>query len=247
MDSILLKYRPDSNNQDGNGGTESAAVAFKTKTFDNQRAESGLFSQFEQSILIKETIMGKKTALFIIDMQNDFVLPGAVMCVSGAQRTIPAIQKLLSVARKNGWSIFFIIREHDSSGNDVEPYRKPFFEGGKGGFCVPGTEGCKIVSGLEVKKGDTVFVKKRNSAFFMTNLHEILQKNGVGTIVVAGTQYPNCIRGTSCDAMSYGYRTIVCTDACSAQTRETAEANIRDMQNMGIECVPLSQIERMAF
>lgn len=188
-----------------------------------------------------------RTALFVIDMQNDFVLPGAAMCVDGALRTIPAIKKLISTARKRGWDIFFIIREHDSSGNDVEPYRKKFFKNGKGGFCVPGTDGCKIVSDLEVKPGDTVFVKKRNSAFFMTSLHETLKKRGIETVVISGTQYPNCIRGTACDAMSYGYRTVVCTDACSAKTAEVAESNIRDMKNMGIECVPLSEIENEVF
>ncbi|MBQ6172311.1 MAG: hypothetical protein IJK34_06720, partial [Clostridia bacterium] len=31
-------------------------------------------------------------AILVIDMQNDFVLPGAVLCVPGAMPTIPTIQ-----------------------------------------------------------------------------------------------------------------------------------------------------------
>ncbi|MGD0844747.1 MAG: hypothetical protein ABSA06_10310 [Geobacteraceae bacterium] len=41
----------------------------------------------------------KKYALIIIDMQNDFVLPGAPACVSGAFATIPIIKRLLDLFR----------------------------------------------------------------------------------------------------------------------------------------------------
>lgn len=41
----------------------------------------------------------KKYALIIIDMQNDFVLPGAAACVSGAFATIPNIKRLLDLFR----------------------------------------------------------------------------------------------------------------------------------------------------
>jgi nicotinamidase-related amidase len=42
----------------------------------------------------------KKYALIIIDMQNDFVLPGAPACVSGAFATIPSIKSLLDLFRE---------------------------------------------------------------------------------------------------------------------------------------------------
>lgn len=187
-----------------------------------------------------------RTALFVIDMQNDFVLPGSAMYVAGAMDTIPAIQRLAALARSSGWDIFFIIREHDSSGSDVEPYRKKHFENGNKGFCVPGTFGCKIADGIPVTQQDTLLVKKRNSAFFNTGLNGMLQERGITRIVISGTQYPNCIRGTACDAMSFGYETTVCTDACSAKTEEVARANIFDMMNMGISCVPLSELEQSA-
>ncbi|MGQ9661390.1 MAG: hypothetical protein ACUVWX_03520 [Kiritimatiellia bacterium] len=39
--------------------------------------------------------MKEKTALLIIDMRNDFVLPGAPMYVAGALAVIPNIRKVL--------------------------------------------------------------------------------------------------------------------------------------------------------
>ena len=67
---------------------------------------------------------------------------------------------------------------------------------------------------------------------------------GVKTVIISGTQYPNCVRGTAVDALSYDYSTIVCTDACSAQTSQVAEANILDMKNMGITCITLLEIKK---
>ena len=48
--------------------------------------------------------------------------------------------------------------------------------------------------------------------------------------------YPNCVRGTANDAMSYDYETVVCTDASSSKTPEVAAANVSDMKYMGIKC-----------
>lgn len=182
-------------------------------------------------------------AVLVIDMQNDFVKPGAVLCVPGALPTVPSIQKLLKFGRSKDWNIIYIIREHRATGRDVDAPRIPLFTDGKAGYCVPGTEGCKIVDGLEPEEGDVIISKRRNSAFFGTELDMVLRRMGVKTVVLAGTQYPNCVRGTANDAMSYDYETIVCTDACSAKTPEVAEANVFDMRNMGIQCISLTEIE----
>ncbi|MFQ8736014.1 MAG: cysteine hydrolase family protein [Bilophila wadsworthia] len=58
-------------------------------------------------------------ALVIIDMQNDFVLPEAPLCVKGAQATVPTIQKLLDRARAEGWRVIHVIRQHRRDGSDV--------------------------------------------------------------------------------------------------------------------------------
>lgn len=183
-------------------------------------------------------------AIIIIDMQNDFVEPDGVLCVAGAKPTIPAIQDLVKYGRDNGWKIIYIVREHRPSGLDVDEPRVPLFTDGKPGYCVPSTWGAEIVKGLEPEKDDLVVAKFRNSAFFNTQLDLILRRLGVNTVILAGTQYPNCVRGTANDAMSYNYETVVCTDACSAKTPEVAQANIYDMRNMGIKCISLDEVKK---
>lgn len=184
-------------------------------------------------------------AIIVIDMQNDFVEPEGVLCVPGAKPTIPAIQDLIKYGRDNKWKIVYIVREHRTSGLDVDAPRIPLFVDGKEGYCVPGTWGGAIVDGLTPEKDDLIVTKFRNSAFFNTQLDLILRRLGVKTVVLAGTQYPNCVRGTANDAMSYDYETVVCTDACSAKTPEVAEANIFDMRNMGIKCISLDEVKKL--
>ncbi len=208
------------------------AIAIATVTFAQKSTSEAL-----ESVKTKSDV-----AILVIDMQNDFVRPGAVLCVAGAEPSIPSIQKLLAYGREQNWNIIYVIREHRTTGWDVDAPRIPLFTDGKDGYCVPGTDGCKIVEELTPEPGDVIISKRRNSGFFNTELDMVLRRMGVKTVVIAGTQYPNCVRGTACDAMSYDYETVICTDACSAKTPEVAEANIFDMRNMGILCISLDEV-----
>lgn len=44
-------------------------------------------------------------AILVIDMQNDFVKPGAVLCVDGALKTVPDINKLIEYGRSKNWKV----------------------------------------------------------------------------------------------------------------------------------------------
>ena len=183
-------------------------------------------------------------ALLIIDMQRDFVLPGAPLCVAGALPSVPVVRRLLDRARDRGWPVFHAVREHAPDGGDAEPCRRHLFRAG-GGVCVAGTTGAAVVDELTPLPGERKLVKTRFSGFYRTSLEDELRALGVSTVLVAGTQYPNCVRGTAVDALYRDFRVIVVSDACSAQTPEVAEANIRDMRGMGIVCEPLDRLPEL--
>ena len=183
-------------------------------------------------------------ALLIIDMQRDFVLPGAPLCVAGALPSVPVVRRLLERARDRGWPVFHVVREHATDGGDAEPCRRHLFRAG-GGVCVGGTTGAAVVDELTPLPGERKLVKTRFSGFYRTSLEDELRALGVSTVLVAGTQYPNCVRGTAVDALYRDFRVIVVSDACSAQTPEVAEANIRDMRGMGIVCEPLDRLPEL--
>ena len=178
-------------------------------------------------------------ALTIIDMQRDFVDPGAIACVAGAGATIPALARLLGQARERGWAVFHVTRSHRADGSDAECFRQDAFSGGRG-ICVANTPGAQIVPALAPLPGETVVHKRRFSAFLYTEFDALLRRQGVRTLVIGGTQYPNCVRATAVDAMARDYQTVVVTDCCSAQTSEVAAANVFDLANMGVACVDLA-------
>ena len=181
-----------------------------------------------------------KYAFVIVDMQNDFVLPGSPFCIAGAYDTIPRIQEVLEAFRKAKRPVFHIVREHRADGSDVEVTRvQGFLKEAK--YAIPGTKGCDIVEALQPLEGEYRIAKQRFSAFMHTELDFILRRLGITQIVVCGTQYPVCIRTTVFDGIAYGYQATLLTDATSAQTPEVAEANIADIRNIGARCMTVSE------
>ena len=57
---------------------------------------------------------------------------------------------------------------------------------------------------------------------------------GITQVVICATQYPNCIRATAFDAVA---RDFLILDATSAANAAVAQANIYDMQQIGIDCL----------
>jgi nicotinamidase-related amidase len=182
----------------------------------------------------------QRYALIIIDMQNDFVLPGSPACVAGAYDTLPAGRRLLEAFRSKKLPVFHVVREYRADGSDIEMNRLDGFLR-EGRYLVPGTKGCEIVEQLRPVEGEYRVVKNRYSCFMNTELDFMLRRIGATHLVVCGTQYPNCIRASIFDAVCHGYRVTNIVDATSAQTAEIAAANIVDIRNIGVDCVSLDE------
>lgn len=184
---------------------------------------------------------GKKFALLVIDMQNDFILPGGPMYVKGGAAIVPTVKQAVSFARSKGALIVWVLREHHPSGRDVELFRRHHYKTGHIGPTVKGTRGAALVDGLEPQPEDQIIVKYRFSAFFGTNLHSVLQCEGICNVVVVGVQTPNCIRQTVFDAVAHDYQSVmVITDATGAASAEVHSANLCDMRNVGVVTLSLT-------
>ena len=175
-------------------------------------------------------------------MQNDFVLDDAPAKVPGASARIPQLKKVLDWFRTNGLPVFHIVREYRADGSDIEISRRDAFLAGPS-YAVPGTKGAEIVHELTPNAGEYRIVKPRFSAFFGTELDLMLRRLAIDSLVICGTQYPNCIRATAFDGLSNGYPVFVITDATSASSDEVANANIRDLRNVGIKCISFDEFK----
>ena len=107
---------------------------------------------------------------------------------------------------------------------------------------IEGTKGGEIVDELKPIDGEYLICKRRWSAFFQTELDNLLKRLDVDQVVVTGVQTPNCIRGTVWDANSLDYEVIVLTDGTGASTSEVHEANLNDMKNIGVKLMTVEAV-----
>ncbi len=107
-----------------------------------------------------------RTALVVIDMQNDFVKQGGSLVVADAEATLPKIQGLLALARENGMKVFYSQDTH----TDGDPEWKIWPE-----HAREGTWGWNIVEELAPWEGEAVIRKVRYDAFYGTHLDHFLR------------------------------------------------------------------------
>jgi len=174
----------------------------------------------------------KRSALLIIDMQNDFVLDGAPLKVAQARTVIPKILEILRRFRAGNQPVFHVIRIHRKDGSDVEIIRQDLFKNHP--FSVVGSHGAQIVDELLPLENEYVIPKTRMSAFIGTELDLMLRTIGVTDLVITGIQTPNCVRTTVFDAIAYNYPVTLIEDAVGAKNDTIHQANVEDMKNIGV-------------
>lgn len=178
-----------------------------------------------------------RAAFLLIDMQNGFIDGASPLCIAGAAATVPACARALEAARAHGVPVYHVRRTYAADGSDVEAVRwKAWAEGGRPlSPADPISLDCPPE--LAPAPGEPVVVKPSWSAFFGTDLDALLRARGIGTIVLAGTTTPNCVRSTAYDGLALGFNVAVLRDATSSRSPEAQEANLADMEAAGIQLI----------
>ena len=178
-----------------------------------------------------------RATFLLIDMQNGFIDGASPLCIAGAAATVPACAHALAAAREHGLAVFHVRRAYAADGSDVEAVRwKAWAEGGRPlSSADPMSLACP--SELAPAPGEPVVVKPSWSAFFGTDLDFLLRARGIGTLVLAGTTTPNCVRSTAYDGLARGFNVAVLRDATSSRSPEAQEANLADMEAAGIQLI----------
>ena len=178
-----------------------------------------------------------RAAFLLIDMQNGFIDGASPLCIAGAAATVPACAHALAAAREHGLAVFHVRRAYAADGSNVEAVRwEVWAEGGRPlSSADPMSLSCP--SELAPAPGEPVVVKPSWSAFFGTDLDVLLRARGIGTLVLAGTTTPNCVRSTAYDGLARGFNVAVLRDATSSRSPEAQEANLADMEAAGIQLI----------
>ena len=179
-----------------------------------------------------------RTALVLVDLQNDFLHPEGAYGRAG--QSAPAIAALParvgplaeSVRAAGGW----IVSTHFTlvPGKAGEPFisahlkkLRPFLA--KGDFA-PGSWGQALVDPLQ--PADLTIEKVAYSAFYMSRLEWVLRKAEIETLIFAGIVTNGGVASTVRDAHVRDFRTIVLSDGCAAFDPAVHESAIRDLSSL---------------
>ena len=92
---------------------------------------------------------------------------------------------------------------------------------------ISGTPGAAFLDGLDVTPADRVIVKKRYSAFFGTELDDVLAGLRPDALVIGGVNTHACVRTTVIDAYQRDYEVIVASECVASYDEEHHEVTKR--------------------
>jgi ureidoacrylate peracid hydrolase len=171
------------------------------------------------------TIDIAKTAVIVVDMQNDFGTKGGMFDLGGIdisqiQAAVGPTSKVISSARRNGITIVYL-KMADSKNrlnhmrlNVGKVVRAP--DGRESRILIRDTWNTDIVKELTPHADDVVVYKHRFSGFFQTDLDATLKKLDVKHLIVTGCTTSVCVESTVRDAMFRDYTPVILAD-CVAE------------------------------
>jgi nicotinamidase-related amidase len=166
----------------------------------------------------------KSPVLIVIDMLNDFLDDWEPERRHGL---VQSINELASLMRSGSNPVIWIRQEFEPDLRDAFPEMKAK----KIHITIKGTAGCRIVSELTVAEQDKVIVKKRYSAFFGTDLDQILANLAPDAVILAGINTHACIRSTAIDAYQRDWPVVLAADCIDSYDAEHHAVSLRYMKD----------------
>jgi nicotinamidase-related amidase len=141
-------------------------------------------------------LMGQKTALLIIDIQ-EFYFPGGRMQLENPEAAGMNAGLLLDYFRKSKMPVYHV-RHNFEPGGDIHPYVKPL-------------------------ENEPVISKDEVNAFAGTGLLGMLQKDSIEQLVICGMQTHMCVEAAVRAAHDFGFTCLLASDACATRALQYEE------------------------
>jgi nicotinamidase-related amidase len=154
-----------------------------------------------------------RTAMIVVDMQNDFVAPGAPLETPAARAMVPKLAEALKLCRRAGVRVIYTAHSHRRDGCDMGLFDDIHPPIARRNAVIDDTPGVDIYADLAPAAGEHVIKKHRYSGFFGTDLDIILREWGIDAVIISGTTTENCCHATARDAMFRNYRVVFLSDA----------------------------------
>jgi nicotinamidase-related amidase len=153
-----------------------------------------------------------KAAMLVIDVQNDFVAPGAPYESGPTRDSVDHLNELSAMCREHGIPVIFTAHHHRADGSDLGAVKHLHPLTATGAALKEGTGGVELYPKLDVQESDYVVVKRRYSGFYQTDLELLLRNLGVDTLIIAGVATNVCCESTARDAYFRDFKVVFLTD-----------------------------------
>jgi nicotinamidase/pyrazinamidase len=188
-----------------------------------------------------------KSALLVVDVQNDFC-PGGALAVKDGDKIIPVINDLVP-------KFDIVVYSRDWHPQNHISFADPpnFTDKSWPIHCVANSRGADFhpellftLNALIIEKGTKV-AEEAYSAFQGTPLTQSLRKLGVDTVFTTGLATDYCVKETALDALKEGFNVYVIQDACKGVDNPsgTSAKALNEMQQAGVKIISASEVENI--
>lgn len=180
---------------------------------------------------------GKRPVIISVDTQYAFT---SRPLGGGLDSMVENAGILLGEARKKRIPIIYTVVAYRDDGLDCGVLSKKMptvLE-----WCRYGTKWVEVDERIKPQDSDVVIVKKMPSAFFGTDLINILTYMRIDTCIITGDSTSGCVRATVVDSMSYGFRTIIPEECVGDRATGPHKANLFDMATKYADVLPLKEV-----
>lgn len=162
-----------------------------------------------------------RPAIIFVDLLEDFF---AKPPLSGRRASIAAaVNDLAGFSRDKGYPVIWVRQEFEPNLSDAFLSMRDL--GTR--ITIRGTDGCKLLREVGREPTDHEIVKRRFSAFFGTQMAELLTSLDPTHVVIGGINTHACVRATAVDAYQRDYRVILASDTISSYDDEYHRESMR--------------------
>ncbi len=178
----------------------------------------------------------RRTAHIVVDLQNGFMEPGAPVEVPVAREIIANVNQISAAVRAHGGRNVFLRMTVDSGSRESWSNWFAHLHSRESGASLTqafarNAHYWQLWPTLNVTDDDLLVDKYRFGAFVpgASDLHEILQRHRVDTLIISGTLTNCCCESTARDAMQMNYKIIFVADANAALSDAAHNATLENM------------------
>lgn len=182
---------------------------------------------------LTEILTPSRTAVLVIDVQNDFCDPNGATAKSGRSidacaEMVPRLIRFLEAARSHRVPVIFVIAI-GSHWTESEAWMTRTSDEPRPGLCREGSWGAELFR-VAPLGDEPVVVKHRNNSFHNTRLESILRALNIRTLALTGVATNVSVETTARDAVQRDYHIVLVEDCCASYERSLHDGTVENIR-----------------